>query len=63
MTTTFVTTEAALNAAIVNANTLSGQGAVTIDVAGSISLTGQLEAIDLASGNTWSSREAPALAG
>jgi hypothetical protein len=50
---TVITTESELNAAIVSADgAAASTGAVTIDIGGSISLTGELEAINLASGNT-----------
>jgi hypothetical protein len=50
--TTIVTTEAGLNAAIVNADTLGNQGAITIKIAAGISLGSPLEAINPAFGNT-----------
>jgi ABC-type uncharacterized transport system ATPase subunit len=50
---TVITTEAALNAAILSADDAAAKtGAITIQVGGPIALTGELEAINLASGNT-----------
>jgi len=50
---TIVTTETTLNAAIVTADgAAANTGAMTIDIAGGISLTTALEAINLKAGNS-----------